>query len=152
LASLKLAFSIKSKFDIADLKTSLKRDFSKKKKLMKKTIKAYKKALDFNVSGIQTLANFQLGEVFHQFAKSLLGSRKPKGMSDDVYEEYVLLLEEQAFPFEEKAIEIHSANVLRTKYGVYDEGVKRSFDALRLLQPIRYTKDEKQYSYVLQKK
>ena len=152
LASLKLALTVKQKYDLADLKGSLKRDLARKKKLMKQTIRAYEQALDYNVAGIQTLANYHLGEIFNEFARTLLGAKRPKGMDDEVYEQYVLLMEEQAYPFEEKAIEIHTANALRTKYGVYDEGVKKSFVALKKLLPVRYSKDEKLFSYVLPEK
>jgi hypothetical protein len=54
-----------------------------------------------------------------------------------------LLLEEQAFPFEEKAIDIHETNANRAYEGVYDEWVQKSFNALKKLQPIRYAKNER---------
>ena len=53
------------------------------------------------------------------------------------------MLEEQAFPFEEKAIELHEINARRTSEGVYDEWVKASFAALRELRPVRYNKTER---------
>ena len=53
------------------------------------------------------------------------------------------MLEEQAFPFEEKATELHEVNARRAASGVYDEWVKKSFDALRELRPVRYGKNER---------
>ena len=53
------------------------------------------------------------------------------------------MLEEQAFPFEEKAIELFEANARRAADGVYDEWVRRSFDALATLKPARYAKAER---------
>jgi len=41
-----------------------------------------------------------------------------------------VLLEEQAFPFEEKAIQLHQVNTARAKEGTYDEWVQKSFAAL----------------------
>jgi tetratricopeptide (TPR) repeat protein len=58
-------------------------------------------------------------------------------------EQYNVLLEEQAFPFEEKATEMHALNARRAASGVYDQWVKSSFDALRDLQPVRYGKFER---------
>jgi len=54
-----------------------------------------------------------------------------------------VLLEEQAFPFEEKATEFHEVNARRTTIGVYDQWVKASFEALRELRPVRYGKVER---------
>ena len=63
-------------------------------------------------------------------------------------EQYDVLLEEQAFPFEEKAIELHETNAQRTGDGVYDEWVQRSFDVLAKLKPARYAKAEISEDYV----
>ena len=49
---------------------------------------------------------------------------------------------EQAYPFEEKAIEIHEANSKRSHQGTYDDWVKQSFNALAKLLPARYNKAE----------
>jgi hypothetical protein len=53
------------------------------------------------------------------------------------------MLEEQAYPFEEKAIALHELNARRASEGVYDQWVKRSFAALRELKPVRYAKNER---------
>ena len=53
------------------------------------------------------------------------------------------MLEEQAYPFEEKAMELHEANARRAAAGIYDAWVQRSFVALRELRPVRYGKNER---------
>ena len=53
-----------------------------------------------------------------------------------------MLLEEQSFPFEEKSIDIHRSNALRSQQGVYDAWVQKSFDALAALSPGRYARSE----------
>jgi hypothetical protein len=53
------------------------------------------------------------------------------------------MLEEQAFPFEEKAIEVHEINARRTVDGVYDVSVRDSIKALGQLRPARYNKIER---------
>ena len=55
----------------------------------------------------------------------------------------LLDLEEQAYPFEEKAIELYQANTGRAPDGVYDEWVQKSFDRLAGLMPARYAKKER---------
>jgi hypothetical protein len=57
-------------------------------------------------------------------------------------EQYNVLLEEQAFPFEEKAIKLHEVNAARAKDGTYDEWVQKSYAALAQLNPGRYGKVE----------
>jgi len=52
------------------------------------------------------------------------------------------LLEEQAYPFEDNAIDIHEQNIRRAREGIFDEWVKRSYEALKALLPGRYRKEE----------
>jgi hypothetical protein len=72
----------------------------------------------------------------------LLNSDRPKSLKDDALEQYNALLEEQVFPFEEQAIKIHELNVARAQEGVYDESVRKSYQALAELNPGRYGKTE----------
>ncbi len=71
-----------------------------------------------------------------------MSSERPKNLSKDELEQYNVLLEEQAFPFEEKAIKLHEVNVGRAKDGADDEWVQKSFGALAQLNPGRYGKVE----------
>ena len=57
-------------------------------------------------------------------------------------EQYDILLEEQVYPFEDSAIDIHEQNASRAWDGLYDKWVKKSFSELRALLPGRYAKDE----------
>ena len=59
---------------------------------------------------------------------------------EEQLEEYELLLEEQAFPFEEKAIAIHLANFRRIPAGTYDEPTRKSLQVLGELMPFRYAR------------
>ena len=61
----------------------------------------------------------------------------------ETLEQYDLLLEEQVYPFEEKAIDLYKANANRAPDGVYDEWVKKSFERLASLMPARYSKLER---------
>ena len=66
----------------------------------------------------------------------------PAELTTDELEQYDILLEEQAFPFEEEAIELHETNAARTADGIYDEWVRKSLSALVELLPGRYAKAE----------
>jgi hypothetical protein len=98
--------------------------------------------LSYGVSEFTTKANFTIGEIYSQLSKDLMNSQKPTGLDELAMEEYQSLLEEQAYPFEEKAIEIHEANIKRSWDGTYDDWVKQSFNVLAKLLPARYNKTE----------
>ncbi|VAW96846.1 TPR domain protein, putative component of TonB system [hydrothermal vent metagenome] len=120
----------------------LKKSLRKKKKLMKKAIAAYTVAINYQVATVTTSATYRIAEIYRDFATSLLKSQRPKKLNEEQLEEYELLLEEQAFPLEEKAIEIHSSNLSRIKEGIYNKWVKSSLKQLSLLLPARYAKPE----------
>jgi hypothetical protein len=125
------------------LTVPLKRSLKNKKKSMKTVLAAYEKIAAYNVSEYTTAATYRIAEVYNQFSKDLMKSQRPKGLKADELEQYVVLLEEQAYPFEEKSIGIHEVNAARTAQGVYDQWVKKSLDKLKKLKPNQYLKAER---------
>ncbi len=115
---------------------------------MEKVLSVYGQALDYGVAEVTTAATYGMGELYRQFAADLMASERPKDLDEAAREEYDVLLEEQAFPFEEKAIELHEANAKRTSDGIYDESVQKSFAVLAQLKPARYAKSEIGEEYV----
>ncbi|MDH5443933.1 MAG: tetratricopeptide repeat protein [Gammaproteobacteria bacterium] len=146
-SSLTLAYPLMTNYRKTALVIPLKKSLKRKKSLMEKTIKAYQHAMNYRVADITTSATYHIAEIYHDFSRSLLKSQRPKGLSNEELEQYDILLEEQAFPFEEKAIKIHSSNIKHTKDGIYDKWIKRSLKQLSQLQPIRYAKFEKGANY-----
>ena len=120
----------------------LKKQLALKKSRMEEVLKAYAAAADYGVAEVSTAATYHAAEVYHEFGKSLMDSERPKGLSGDELEQYNVLLEEQSFPFEEKSIAMHEANVHHSAEGIYDQWVKSSFTALAQLRPLRYGKVE----------
>ncbi len=147
-ATLALAIPKVKKYQRVSLTLPIKKSLNTKKKLMKKAIAAIESAMAYKISAVYTQASFEIAELYREFGQAILKSQRPRTLNEEQLEEYDLLLEEQAFPFEEKAIEIHLANIGRTRNGIYDAGVKQSFKALELLFPVRYVKREKVRSYV----
>ncbi|MBI3775160.1 MAG: tetratricopeptide repeat protein [Gammaproteobacteria bacterium] len=121
----------------------LKANLKKKKDKMQVALSAYKNAADYGVAEVTTASTFQIGEIYRDLAKQLIESQRPPGLSPEELEQYGMLLEEQAFPFEEKAIEIHETNVKRVSDGLYDQWVRNSFGVLTKLLPVRYAKTER---------
>ena len=129
-------------FNAIKLIAPLDRTLKSKRGAMEKVLTIYGQALDYGVAEVTTAATFGMGELYRQFAADVMSSERPRDLDADAREEYDVLLEEQAFPFEEKAIELHETNVQRTSDGIYDEWVQRSFDVLAKLKPARYAKAE----------
>jgi hypothetical protein len=126
------------------LKTSLKA----KKRKMELALDSYRGAAEHGIAEVTTASTYRMAEIYHDLSKALLASQRPKNLSQAELEQYDILLEEQAYPFEEKAIEIHELNARRAADGIYDPWVRRSFDALAKLVPARYNKPEKVESHV----
>lgn len=147
-ASLNLAQYALQDYKSINLSVPLKKSLTKKKKALKVTIKQFSNTLKYADPKTQTLATYGLGEIYRDFASSLLKSERPKNLNDDEQEEYGYLLEDQAFPFEEKAIKIHKRNFSNTQKGLYNEGIKLSHQSLRTLLPFQYDKKEISTPYV----
>jgi len=143
LASLVVAEPLDEAYRSVRLVEPLKKNLKRKKDRMQQALQAYAVAADYGVQEAATAATYRTGELYADFGKALLDSQRPKGLSKDEVEQYNLMLEEQAYPFEEKAIELHEINARRVRGGVYDDWVKRSFTALGKLRPVRYAKFEK---------
>ena len=142
-ASLDLAEPVRARFINAKISQPLADSLTRKKALMEDVLAAYGKAADYGIAEVTTAATYRLGEVYQQFSRDLMQSERPRALDADALEQYDLLLEEQAFPFEEKAIELYEANASRTADGIFDEWVQRSFIALAELVPARYAKLER---------
>lgn len=135
-------------FNAIRLVAPLDRTLQSKRSAMEKVLVVYGQALDYRVAEVTTAATFGMAELYRQLGADLMASERPKNLDAEASEQYDVLLEEQAFPFEEKAIELHETNAQRTGDGVYDEWVQRSFEVLAKLMPARYAKAEKSEDYV----
>ena len=142
-ASLELAEPVRRRFEVVKLTQPLADSLKLKKDLMEDVISAYTGSADYGVAEVTTAATFRLGEVYEQFSADLFDSERPANLEADALEQYEILLEEQVFPFEEKAIDLYKANTDRAPNGVYDEWVQRSFERLARLMPARYAKEER---------
>lgn len=121
----------------------LARQLKLKKAKMEDVLKAYAAASEAQVAEVTTAATYHTAALYQDFGKSMIGSARPKKLSKAELEQYNVMLEEQAFPFEEKAIELHETNARRAATGIYDPFVQKSFAELAKLKPGRYAKTER---------
>lgn len=119
-----------------------------KSKAMKNAQDKYSKSVELGVLEFTTASTFRIGQLYTQLSRALLDSERPKGLDELELEEYQFLLEDQAYPFEEAAIDIHMKNINRTQDGLYDEWIKRSYGVMADLLPTQYRRDERALNYV----
>ena len=142
-AALALAAPVYEDYRKVALVEPLAKQLKLKKAKMEDVLKAYAVAADYGVADVSTAATYQTAALYQDFGKAMLESQRPKKLSKAELEQYNVLLEEQAFPFEEKATELHELNARRASAGIYDKWVKSSFTALGTLRPVRYGKTER---------
>lgn len=130
--------------EYADLKLTQPFDKSLKKKsaALKATSEAFGKLAGYQVGDVTAAATYYVAEIYSNFSDSLKTSERPKGMDEVEAEEYEEVLDEKAYPFEEKAIQIHERNTDLMTQGVYNAWIVKSFDRLATLMPGRYAKPE----------
>jgi len=114
----------------------------KKQELMKAATKEFSKLFDYEVGEATAAATFYLAEIYAHFSKSLAESERPEGLTPLELEQYELAIEEQAYPFEEKAIEVHQNNLKLISQGIYNEWIDRSLQKLAVFVPARYARPE----------
>jgi TolA-binding protein len=126
----------------------LKKNLQRKKKQMQIALDAYESASNYKVAQVTTAATYWTAKIYQDFSVALLESDRPSGLSAEEFDQYEILLEEQAYPFEEQAIEIHELNAARISDDVYDEWVKKSMAELAVLSPAQYVKAERSEDFV----
>ena len=141
-ASLEIARPLDQVARAVALTVPLDRSFLAKKVALESALAGYGRAADFGVAPVTTAASYAMADLYRHLGRALIESQRPRDLSAEELEQYDLLLEEQAFPFEEKAIGIHEKNAHRSAEGVYDEWVQKSFAALAEMKPARYARAE----------
>lgn len=125
-----------------DLTLPLEETLPAKIQALETAVEAYQKTVSYGVADFSTEAGYRIADLYAQLGADLIDSERPDNLSELELMQYELLLEEQAYPFEENAIDIHEQNARRAWDGLYDKWVQESFQALSTLLPGRYNKPE----------
>jgi TolA-binding protein len=147
-AALELAEPVRDAYYAVALSIPLKDSLKLKKSRMELALAAYGRAADYGVAEVATTAAFEIAELYFRLSRALMESERPAELNAEELEQYEILLEEQAFPFEEQAIDLFAANASRAAQGVYDEAIRKSFARLADLMPARYAKSERSENFV----
>jgi tetratricopeptide (TPR) repeat protein len=142
-AGLVLAASGYAAFNAVRLVEPLEQNLKRKRELMDASLQEFERLISYEVGDVTTAATFHMAEIYAEFSRSLLDSTRPTDLPAAELAAYEEAIEEEAFPFEERAIEVHEANVsVMISANVYNRWVEQSFARLAVLVPGRYAKEE----------
>jgi tetratricopeptide (TPR) repeat protein len=139
-AALRLANIQANRFAAVELRVPLAESLARKQQLLEAARSRYAQAQQFGAKGVVSQATFERAELYRQLAKDLMASEAPADLNEMETMQYQMLLEEEAYPFEEKAIAMHERNHRRLAEGVFDEWVEQSLQVLAKLFPGRYAR------------
>ena len=141
-AAFHLAQAHQQTFNWTKLKAPLNSTLKRKQQAMKEAIAYYQLVFTWQLAEFVPQANYSIAQMYRKLAADIMSSERPTELDELALEEYELLLEEIAYPFEEKSIEVHQANAERAWQNIYDQWVQKSFKALAEIEPAKYNKAE----------
>lgn len=142
LASLTLKEELYETFAAIHLDQPFEQSLQRKQEKMDAAIAGFSALLEYEVGEVTAAATFYMAEVYRDFGASLVNSERPTDLSTKELAEYEIVLEEEAYPFEEKAIEVHQKNLELMRAKVYNAWIEKSLAKLASLMPGRYAKFE----------
>ena len=137
-----LAEQVYEQFAELQLNQPFEESLAQKQEHMDASLAAFGNLVPYEVAETTAAATFYIAEIYSEFSAALLESERPAGLSDAEKIDYELVIEEEAYPFEEQAIDVHEENFELLAGGVYNPWVQKSLDKLAILMPGRYAKNE----------
>lgn len=147
-ARLTLANAQNTQYSAIALRLPLNKTLAAKKHLLESTLAQYKQAAAYDVAEVTTAAAYHTAQLYTHLVKALMESERPINLNTEALEEYNILLEDLAYPFEEQAIALHETNAARVESGMYDAWIEKSLQALAQLVPGKYARQERSTDYV----
>ena len=96
-----------------------------KQQRMDATIKAMGQLVDYGIDDVTAAATYYMAETYFNFSRSLIESERPTDLKPADLEAFEMDLDETAFPFEEKAINVHEKNMELLHAGLFNEWTER---------------------------
>jgi len=113
-----------------------------KQQSMDTALEAFSGLVDYEIAEVTGAATYYIAEIYYEFSRSLLASERPAGLSSTELADYELVIEEEAYPFEEQSIEVHEKNFELLTSGIHNAWVQKSLDKLVVLMPGQYARNE----------
>jgi hypothetical protein len=129
-------------FEVVELVQPFEESLREKQRRMDAALAAFTGLVDYEVGEVTAAATFYMAEVYGEFSRALLESERPSDLPPSELQDYEAVLEEEAFPFEEKAIAVHQKNLELMSAGVFNDWIEKSLARLAVVMPGRYAKFE----------
>ena len=111
----------------------------KKTELLNRIIKDYSDMASYKMPELLTEMFFSMGIALENFRDSILHSERPSDLTKEELEEYNFLLEEKAYPYDEKAVRAYENSLqISREYKVYNEWMQKGLERLANLRPVLY--------------
>ena len=141
-SALVLAEQLYRDFVAVKLRQPFETSLQDKQQRMDATIEAMGRLVDYEIADVTAAATYYMAETYFNFSRSLVESERPTDLKPEELEEFEKALDEEAFPFEEKAIDVHEKNMELLQAGVFNSWTEKSLGRLTELMPGRYAKHE----------
>lgn len=148
-SGLVLAQRLYERFAELKLTQPFEKSLEEKQRRMSAATNAFGQLVDYQIGEVTAAATFYLGEIYSGFSRAMRESERPAGLAGAKLSDYEDALDEEAFPFEEKAIKVHEKNLeLMTGGKLYNAWIEKSLGRLAQLMPGRYAKSEISSGYL----
>lgn len=147
-AALILSEQLYQHFAELDLVQPFEQSLAEKQARMERALAEFERLVDYEVAEVTAAATFYIAEIYYQFNVSIMQSERPGDLSAAELNAYEMVLEEEAYPFEEQALSVHQSNAELLAIGVYNRWVQKSLDKLASLMPARYARNEISSGYL----
>jgi len=147
-AALVLAEQSFEAFAKVQLVLPFEESLAEKQQRMDVALETFGSLLDYEIADVTGAATFYIAEIYLDFSNALLNSERPEGLSSTELLDYDMVIEEEAYPFEEQAIEVHEKNFELLAGGIHNPWVQKSLDKLVVLMPGRYARNEISSGYL----
>ena len=141
-SSLVLTERLYDEFAALRLNLPFEDSLSEKQRLMDVALKGFEQLVQYEVAEVTAAATFYIAEAYYQFSSAIVESERPSDLSQADLADYEMVIEEEAYPFEERSIDVHRENLELMSAGVFNGWVQRSLDRLAEVMPGRYAKYE----------
>src|SRR5262249_35689349 len=106
-SALVLAQDLYQRFHEVELLQPFAKSLQEKQRRMSEALGAFGALVDYEVGEVTAAATFYMAEIYSDFSRALADSERPADLSPAEKPAYEEALEEEAFPFEERAIAVH---------------------------------------------
>ncbi|MCR9096610.1 MAG: tetratricopeptide repeat protein [bacterium] len=130
------------RYAVIELDQPFDRSLARKKRSLEQVVADFEALVDYGVGDVTAAATFYIAEAYGEFGRALVESERPADLSGGDRLDYDDMLEEQAFPFEERTISLHEKNLELARTGLANAWIERSLSRLAEVSPGRYAKQE----------